>query len=175
MLKRLNLSLLLFLAVLGLSVVFSVDPYWSFFNGLERMSGYLIYLNLGVWYLFLTLSRKHLPAFLKFSAVVGGIVALGAIWQYFCGAFFQLANPFNYCSWVQDRPTAFIGNPAFLGAYLWLSLGLTCLLALKQRFWYFLVGLDLLAVYVCRIRGLYLGIFSGLIIFLILWLKEKRK
>jgi len=171
-----NKALLIFLIAVGISVLFSLDRSWSFFGHLERMMGYYTYLCFGVWFLFLIIffKQKDFEQLFKFVAITGAFMALVGILQNL-GVFHYLCNNTSVdlflCQSDENQPVAFIGNPAFLASYLLLCAGATLLL--EKKWWWLLIPTGICIV-LCRVRGMYLAIILGAVVFLILYWLEKR-
>jgi len=165
-----NKALLIFLIAVGISVLFSLDRSWSFYGNIERMMGYLMYLNFAIWFLFLIVffKQKDFEQLFKFVAITGAVMAVLGIAQYFC---VHLGGGYKLCFSQEPQPLSLIGNPSFLGAYLLLCAGSTLLLA--KRWWYWTIPMWVCLV-LCRTRGLWLGVAIAVIVGLIIYWLDKR-
>ena len=114
-LTRLQLSLLIFLAVTGLADLLGIDPLQSIFSSFGHMEGWLLYLHLSCYALVLArlpMSRQQWNLVLVVSVgVATAVVVLGNIMP--TGR--QLSD---------HRLIATLGNPSMLSGYLLLNLGL---------------------------------------------------
>lgn len=157
-----------FLAM-GISVVFSVDPFRSWWGNQERMNGYFTLLHFFAWLTMMTSvlrTWEDWEPFLKFQAVVGGAVALTGIWQ-------RWVNPNVFLYTAGDRVGGILDNPIYMGMYQMFMLFLLALLAYKtrHRWWWVVYGvialLGLAGFAAAQSRGPLVGLFMGLFAFAI--------
>ena len=135
-LTRLQGSLLIFLAVIGLADGLGIDPIQSLYSGFAHMEGWLLYLHLSAYALVLAripLSRRQWNAALLLSMLVAvAVVGIG--------------NGMTTGRQLSDhRLIATIGNPSMLSGYLLLNLFLIPYLRTQ---------------YLTISRGLRLGLFG---------------
>lgn len=163
----LNIALLTYFAILGLSTLFSLDQLLSFWSSQERMTGFFNLLHLGAYFLIISTVFKKEDFKWLFRASLGAsaIVSIVALVQ------------------GGDRLSGTLGNPGFLASYLLFNLFFAIYLFLEDKniFWRFGLGaifiLDLAIFYLIKTRGAYLGLFIGLLFILIakIWQSKGRK
>lgn len=172
-------SVLVFLAVNLLATVFSVSPGVSFFGKAMRMDGFMFLSHAVLWFLLLVSEFKTAKSWTRFfsvSAVLGGVVALVGIFQYFF-------DVFPGYIFKTDRIFSFLGNSSFLAGYLLFFIFITLALLAGARgwkgrlFWAGILIIDLVAFYNARSRGALLGLLlgAGFLIFLTLISKKRSK
>jgi len=105
---------LLLLAAFGLSAIFGVDSYNSFWSGAERMMGIISWVSFFLLYILLVYvmaSNKSKQRTFKYLVLIGaGIVSLSAIIAYFNGSFLP--------AFKGQRLTGLSGNPSYLAVYM---------------------------------------------------------
>ncbi len=157
-------SLGAFLSVLGLSTLFSVDPFRSFWSNYERMEGLVTFLHLGAYALMLSSvyqTSRAWAAFWTTHLVASVLVVFAAL-----GETFKLAEEGQ--GFV--RLDATLGNPIYLAVYLLLSLGVAAIFFLRTRGGWSRMGLGVLslgyvwALYGTATRSALLGLAGGLVI-----------
>lgn len=162
----LPLAILAYFGAMLLSTVFSVDPLRSWWGNQERMNGMFTLLHFLAWFLMTTsLVRtwKEWEVVLRLQAVIGGLVALTAIWQ-------RWVNPEVFLYKAGDRAGGILDNPIYQGMYQMFMLFLLALLTLKTRartWWAVYGGLALLALAgfaATQSRGPLVGLFAGLFV-----------
>ena len=155
-----------YFVALVLSTVFSVDPLRSWWGNQERMNGLFTLLHFFAWFLMLTsLVRtwKEWEWVLRAQVLIGGLVALTAIWQ-------RWVNPEVFLYKASSRVGGILDNPIYQGMYQMFMLFLLALLALKTRvraWWitYGVLALLALAGFVAsQSRGPLVGLFAGLFV-----------
>jgi len=164
------ISLVLFFLAQALASFFGVDPFHSFFSGIERADGVLQY---GFWILYflmlVSVFRKEQDWKLLFYVFIIAAVLL------------SLYSWFNYSS--QIRLYGIFGNPSYFAAYLLFAIGF-CAIAIERRFVndYFLNGLFFLSaiffvvtLIFTQTRGGYAGLVGGIFLFCLLALSFLRK
>ncbi len=115
-LSRLQLSILLFLAVLLAADLVGVDPVQSIFSGYSRLEGFLLYLHLTLY--FFALVRVPFPRhYWNRALLLAVVIAIVVVIQGY----------FSSTGWqpIDHRLIATVGNPSFLAVYLLLHLFLT--------------------------------------------------
>ena len=163
------LAVSVFFISLFISAIFAVNPYRAFWGNLERGEGLI---NLSHYLVFALLiaavfnSRDWLK-FFAVSLVVGLVVIFYGFLQWFGMDF-----PFMPVGSDSFRPGSFIGNPAFLAAYLILLIAISGVVkssADKRHkiLAYLTAVLGLLLIFLTRSRGALVGIFIGLLVLLI--------
>lgn len=160
------LAILAYFGAMLLSTVFSVDPLRSWWGNQERMNGMFTLLHFLAWFLMTTsLVRtwKEWEMVLRVQAVIGGLVALTAIWQ-------RWVNPEVFLYKAGDRAGGILDNPIYQGMYQMFMLFLLALLTLKTRvrvWWGIYGGLALLALAgfaATQSRGPLVGLFAGVFV-----------
>ena len=163
-------ALLLFFLAQVLAAFFGVDPVYSLFSSIERADGTVQY---GFWALyflmFLSVFREKRDWKL-FSAVftVVAVALSGYAW-------------FNYEAQVQLYGV--FGNPAYFAAFLIFAIGFS-LVAVERKFFFpgplhygFLAaaGFLLLTFIFTQVRGAYVGLAGGILLFFLLAILFLRK
>ncbi len=158
----------LFLISIILSVLFAVDKYTAFWGNFERGEGFFGLIHFFIFFLLTAIffERKDWLLFFKFSLIVGFLTIFYGFLQYF------KVNEFPFALEVQERPGSFIGNPAFLSAYLFLVSGISILILnfSKNLFWrvfsFIVVLLSIMMFFIAATRGALLGFAAGLMVLL---------
>ncbi len=157
-----------FLAILlgayGLATLFSVDPQTSLWSSPYRGGGFVTFAGYIVVAMvaYLTLTRQEWEKLWDFSILIGALISLVAISQYY-GIF---GAP-------QSRPTGTMGNAILLAVYLLLLVFMIAVRFLKEpcrtkKIFYGVCGaVCLLAILLSGTRAAYLGIGVGATYFLI--------
>ncbi len=167
--------LLAFLGWLLLSTIFSVDSYFSFFGNPIRSGGFLnfaFYIIFAI-FIFSYAKQQDWKRFLDFSLLMGGLVSLVAIFQYYG----ILKDLFSY---FPTRPPSTIGNPIFLGIYLLLLLFIALVFFIKEKtppykwFYGISIAIFLYVILISGSRASYLGLIIGLIYFLLSYPQKIR-
>lgn len=173
------LAIAAYFVAMGLSVIFSIDPFRSWWGNQERMNGYFTLLHFFAW-LTMTIGMlrtwEDWEPFLKFQAVVGGAVALTGIWQ-------RWVNPDIFLYHAGDRVGGILDNPIYMGMYQMFMFFLLALLAYKtrNRWWWAVYGvmglLGIAGFAAAQSRGPLVGLFVGLFAFAAFFgvTSEKRK
>ncbi len=152
-----------------LSTIFAVDKYTAFWGTLERGGGLLGFLH---FFIFLCLTavffqKKDFLPFFKISLIIGFVVILYGLFQYFD------LKEFPFSLEQTNRPGSFIGNPSFLSAYLFFIIASAVLVfsLTKNLFWrifsFFLILSSVTMIFFSATRGAILGLAVGTIILLI--------
>ncbi len=184
------LSFTVFVFIVGLSAIFSIDPSRSFWGNYERMEGYINLLCLFILAISVTTFRIREVEWDKIFAVhlwVSGIVSIVAISQklvYMVGIT-KLSNTavIGLCFTQGDacRVDSFLGNPIYLGIYsamtFWMIIYAIFAKKVKGDILPILAGINLLAVYFSGTRGVWLGMALGFVVLVLskYWFDGNRK
>jgi O-antigen ligase len=124
------LSVSLFIFVLFLATVFSVDPSRSFFSNYERMAGFLMYFHLFFFFL-VCASTFNKRDWIKIFSVSLGVTTLVSI-LFFIGKIVEKGR----ISFIIARNGSTLGNSSFLASYLLFNLffGIWLLFEVKNKF-----------------------------------------
>jgi O-antigen ligase len=173
-----ELIVCLFLFLVGLSTLFSVNQHVSIYGRLGRHEGLLTFLCYGSILLFSyrMLTLEKLKKVVPGMAVVSIIVSIYGILQHYLVDFLP-RSPVNYGT---TRSYAFFDNPNFFGSYLTLVLMLmmTGYLTAKERnpFYFYLtpISISFIALLFSATRSGWVGVFCG-ILFVTFFVILKRK
>ncbi|MDD3101539.1 MAG: O-antigen ligase family protein [Patescibacteria group bacterium] len=171
----------IFIAILGVSTIFSQVPWFSFWGSWERRMGYLTWLHFFVFGLLLLLNiRKRNQIYRILAAILASSFFVGIY-----GAMqFKGLDIFKwtYDPFVMGRIFSSIGQPNFLGSWLLLVIplvifGLINKKSLIKYFSFFLLILLFLNLLWTKSRGAWLGalvmiVFMGILFF---WRRDKKK
>ncbi len=170
-LNLLNIAVLAYFLVLGLTTLVSLDPIRSFWSTQERMTGFFNQIHFGMFFLMLSslFKKKDYIWLLRISLLVSGVVSIYALSQW------------------EARLSSTLGNPGFLACYLLFNIFFAIWLFLKDKrtelnnqyknFWQknkyvflkfgyiFIFLLNLIAFYFTHTRGAFVGLFAGLLCF----------
>ena len=175
-LKALKQPLVLAILVLFLSVTastfFAYSPFKAFWSIPERGDGFYGFLHYLVFFVFtiLLFSYDDWKKFFKISVIVAAVVIFFA-WMQFFGA-----ETFPFFLKASTRPGSSFDNPAYLASYLVFALAqatVTAFWARRGSFWRFfgvaVAFLSLVTIFVANVRGVILGVFLGLVFFLLIF------
>lgn len=155
-------TLLVFVAISGLSAALSPAPFRSFYGNFERMGGVWAWLHLALYYVLLrtVLDEAGWRIFFRVAVAVSVIVSLIGLGQ--AGRFIA-ASPSGAISAVSST----IGNSGLLAGYLLFGLAFAALLALRRDrlFPLYVVagGLNLAIIALSQNRSAIIGIVLGVI------------
>ncbi len=176
-LNWINIAMAVFLVVLGVTTVFSVQPYVSFWGSSNRILGLVTWAHLGVLFYILSgfiREKKDWTRLLNVTIWASIPVTLYGLGQYFGISF--LAPLATY------RVESIIGNPVFLAGYLVLLIPVTffsALTASSRIYQYSFIAALLLQVIVLVLSGTRGGLVTLAAIVLVLLLSSaviyKRK
>lgn len=173
--ERLNIGILkrkivwlpiIFLGASYLSALFGVDFYHSFWSSFERMDGLINSTHLIVYFYLITLVFKaeDWKKFFIFNGIVGSLVVLYALAQYFG------------ISWFKDvtdtRVKGTIGNAAFLASYLGILFFLSLYLVrgaktlIVRRTWQVVALLSIVVILLTQTRGAIVAGMFALVVYL---------
>ena len=169
---KFSIIVFIWVLVILLSGVLGVDFYNSFFSKAERMTGIFWYLHLIVFFIMLIAifgkNEKNWLNFLKVNSIISLAIGLSAILttpNLFSGSFLN----------IRDRLGGSFGNPSFLATYFVIIVFLNILLFIKSQnkekyFWGFSGVFSLIMVLISGTRGAYVGLISGMLVFIVLTL-----
>lgn len=164
---------LIFLAIL--STVFSKDILFSLWSSPHRSGGSInfIFSVLLSLVLFLTVRDKDWNKLWTFSFIVADVVVAFAAIQYF-DILPKIFVDYTY------RPPSTMSNPILLAIYLLLLIFPLLALAIKEKskkamFYWISLALFLFGIFVSGSRAAYLGIFIGVIYFILFFPKKLFK
>src|SRR4030042_5870756 len=164
------------LVVLGLSTIFSVQPYASFWGAFNRMEGYISWIYYFAFFVIASSVLKN-P---KDWWIVIRIALIGAtlISLYGLGQALHLKGLTPSLDVLRVEST--VGNPVFLGGYLASAIPLTMIWALstKSRSWrnlgLALVVLEVIILFLTFSRGSWIGAILGRLVVIVAYLYKNR-
>ena len=174
---KFSIVIFIWVLVIFLSGVFGVDFYNSFFSKAERMTGIFWYLHLVAFFIMLiaifSKNEKSWLNFLKANSIISLAIGLSAILttpNLFSGSFLN----------IRDRLGGSFGNPSFLATYFVIIVFLNILLFIKSQnkekyFWGFSGVFSLIMVFISGTRGAYVGLISGMLVFIVLTLIKSKQ
>lgn len=179
-LNRIDYVLIALLAIMGLSTIFSVDPVRSFWGYQERMTGFVMWLHLGIFYTFVktqynTLFIRRLSACVGIAALINVAIALTAL-------FYPI---FPTIMSDGDRVSGLLGNAIFFGGYLLLTIPFCIIflgdyLNLKKKYLalFFIVlslGSIVSTIFLTKTRGSFIGLgIASIVVVLVAGLYSTR-
>ncbi|TSC82652.1 MAG: Uncharacterized protein G01um101420_175 [Parcubacteria group bacterium Gr01-1014_20] len=173
----------LFVAVLVLfssitiSTFFAYNQFKAFWSMPERGDGFYSLSHYLIFFVLTTLLflRDDWQKFFKVSVVVAAIVIFFA-WMQFFGS-----EIFPFFLKASTRPGSSFDNPAYLASYLVFILAIATMTAFWARrgsFWRFfgmtVATLSLITIFVANVRGVILGVVSGLVFFVLAFCFKNR-
>lgn len=176
--KKVRLALVLFLAVLGISTLFSISPGQSFWGSYYRMQGAYSFLHYFLFFLLLCLKfekREQWETALKFMFA-------GFIMAFIYGGLQKFVN-FNdihpLLEIAYDRVFSSFAHPSYFANYALLIIFPLGGLFLKKRKYWLIAGLiaaGILIMFWTKSRSSFLALAIGLIFYLTVYaIKFKRK
>ena len=168
----LTISILLFMLVLGLSTIFSAQPWNSFWGTAARVSGLFTYLHYLIFFLILSWSfygKKDWTGLIKVAVFTSFVVALYAIAQAFHLPFIREQSG--------TRVVGPLSNAIVLANYLLPLFFMTLIYGLrnKHKVWrrVFLIGalLQVWAIFLAGSRGALLAMIFGLFVFALIYIQ----
>lgn len=166
-------TLAVFLALVFISVIFSKDPFYSFWESPFRGGGFLNYfLCVATAILaFLIIKKGDWPRIWFFATISGILVSFVAVFQKF-GIFSKTIIPYA------ERPPGTMGGPTFLAVYLLLLAFAALSFLFKEKGWkkIFYVFAFILFFYVILLTGSrasYFGLLAGILYFLFFFPQKK--
>ncbi len=157
-----------FIAWMGLSTVFSVDPVKSFWSNFERMEGYVTLLHLGVFFVMagaMLSVEDWWNRFLKVSIAASMVMGVYAM--------FQLMHVHGFAISSQSglRVDTTFGNAIYLAVYMLFNIFITLLVLIRERrsmtaqvVYGIALVLQMMSLYFTQTRGAFLGMILGLLI-----------
>jgi O-antigen ligase len=176
--RRLTMYLILFVGLITLSTIFSVDRFVAVFGSRTRYEGLLAllsYISL-LFFTYLYVPYKKVPLFLSALSLNGIVIGLYGILQHY--GIDPIAKLAGYSP--TNRSFSFFGNPNFFGSYITLvlpiSMALFLLTTKKINYLHYLsASILFLALMFSETRSGWLGSFIAYtLIFLIYILKRKH-
>lgn len=179
---RMNLllwSLVGYMGIFALNLVFSEDPLRSFWSSQERMTGFFLFLHLGFFALVLASMRKefNFERILHSSIVASVCVSVLAMLQLVIPNLLLVER-------IAGRPGATFGNPTFFAGYLVFNIFFALYLLIKEQLeksqknagskpislttWLLLgaFACNVLALFITQTRGDILGFAVGIFSFI---------
>ncbi|MDP2910254.1 MAG: tetratricopeptide repeat protein, partial [bacterium] len=161
----------------GISTIFSVNPYMSFWGTLERMGGFWSFLHYLVYFIILTSvfrKRENWLNLLELTILIGVLSA-------FYGFLQRTDAQWIIGSGGRERIFGTIGNPALFAGYQVINLFMALTLVLSswikpkhKPYLYIAAAVNLIAILMTVVRGSILAVFAGFFIMsAILVLKSK--
>lgn len=157
----------------GISSLFGVDPWNSFFGNDIRVGGWLLLVH--AWFfctlLFVYLDEVSWRFAEKIFVLSGALISLYAI--------LEALNVFPSLGEIVSRSSSILGNPIYLAAYLIFPLTIALQKSLsteKETPWFYVVStfLIFLGILVSGTRGAFLGLVAGGAVMGILHLKNSK-
>ena len=151
-----------YIASFGLSTLFGVDRYHSFWDNHERMLGFFTIVHYFVYYLLCT---KFFKNWTEWKWAMRIFLFAGSVVMFI--AMLQVGNPFMLLNQGADRVSSTLGNPIYVGGYgLFLSfLSVLLLLKDKNKIWRMVYAvmfvLALLGMFFSGTRGSMLALVAG--------------
>ncbi|MFA6146420.1 MAG: O-antigen ligase family protein [Patescibacteria group bacterium] len=171
----------IFIAILGISTIFSQVPWFSFWGSWERRMGYSAWLHFFVFGLLLLLNIKKRNQIYR---ILAAILASSFFVGIYGAMQFKGLDPFKwtYDPFTMGRIFSSIGQPNFLGSWLLLVMPLAAFGLINKKplikySSFFLLILLFLNLLWTKSRGAWLGalamvIFMGILFF---WRQDKKK
>jgi len=175
--NKLIWAVVIFGIIVGLTGIFGVDAYKSFWGTIERGEGFLTIAHLIVFFLILcwTLKTKH-----EWLNYLSGLVVVGLLVDFYAllqkaevEKFFLFGNIIHS---GEGRLSSTLGNAAFLGAFTLAQFFISLLLFLKRKFlgWKIFFALavlfNLFILYQTQTRGSALGLIFVLILLCVFYI-----
>jgi len=156
-----------------LATIFSLDPYYSFWESPLRAGGFLnfsFYIFFAVL-AFLILRKQDWRKIWLFTIFIGVLVSIIAVFQQY-NIFGKIIIPYA------GRPPSTMGGPIFLGLYLVLLVFVTLSFFLKEKeikkklFYFSALLLFLYVILITGSRAAYFGLLVGFFYFILAWQKS---
>ena len=162
-----NKFLFAYVALMLISIPFSLDPATSIFGSSYRFDGFLSFLLYFFAYLIARNSRNIGKVVFRVIALTSTLVATLGILQFY--NIDPIPRKWYAIPW---KETAFstMGNPNFLGSYLVLCIPVAIYLFfyMEKKYGLLIYALVLLALLCSQTRGAWIGAFVALVVFFIL-------
>lgn len=152
-------SSLIFLLAIFISTLFATDKYIAWWGEMSRVSGFI---NMASYFSFLLVSlaifeKKDWMVFFRLNLITGLVLIIAEIVSLTQGI---------------TRPGPFTGNPTYLAGYLLYIITLVMILWEGKIWWKIILGVTFISsifgIVATQTRGAILGLFGGLVIWLIL-------
>jgi len=168
-----------------LSILWSIDRYIAFYGSLDRQFGWLNYLLLLLFFVFLVvdiiISNNYKNRIFRIFFIItlsGFFVSIYAIFQFFGLDFFQWTEPAR----LTGRSFSSLGQPNSLGLFLILILPISFYLLkskksfLSKGFYLLVFASEIIALFFSGSRSAWLGFVVGLIFYLaVLYFKNNKR
>lgn len=173
------LVVLAFVFVVGLSDLFGINSYNSFWSNYERMDGYITILHLTFYFLIIRSifkTKRDWIIFLNIFVITGFLVSLYALLQEL--NVLPLAK--HYEAGV-PRVYSTIGSPPLLASYLLFIVFIGVILVVNTQKVYlgycyvFFIIVNAIAIYYTRTRGAFLSVIGGSIFLGLLYAVRRTK
>jgi O-antigen ligase len=174
------ISVLIFIEILALSTLKSINPWRSFWGTVERGEGFITLFHLFIFFLILVSvfkNKKDWLNLLRFTVLLSIPIGLAGI--------IQKLKIFHFYAGPNPRISATFGNPVFYGSYLVLIIFLAIFLGVLEEkkgfkiFFWIIAIFNSILLLLTGTRGAWIGAISGIVLFLIWFLfflkfQEKR-
>lgn len=176
------ISVLIFIEILALSTLKSINPWRSFWGTMERMEGFLTLFHLFIFFLILVSvfrEKKDWLNFLKFTVFLSIPIGIAGI--------IQKMKIFDFYAGPDPRISATFGNPVFYGSYLVLIIFLAMFLGVLEEkkgfkiFFWIIVIFNFILLLLTGTRGAWIGMIIGILLLFVWFIffsnlgEEKRK
>lgn len=159
-------TLCAFVAWIGISTIFSMDPVKSFWSNFERMEGYLGMLHFFVYFIIVGAMASAEEWWDKlFHASIVSSVLMG------CYSLLQLMHVFPISTQSGTRVDATFGNAIYLAVFMLLNFFITLYMLVsrkhapsKQALYGIALVLQFAGLYFTETRGALLGVIGGLVV-----------
>lgn len=176
--SMLYLAIAAYFFAVGASVVFSVDPFRSWWGNQERMNGLFTLLHFFAWLTMTVGVIKTWPQWRRFLNYEIGLSVFMAV-----VAILQKPFPSLLMFQAGERVGGLLDNPIYMGAYQIFNLFFIALLWMKgatrnQKIWYAVAAIvDITAFVLAQSRGAMLGLAAGMAVFALVYglLTENKK
>lgn len=146
-----------------LAATFGVDPRFSFFSGVERADGVIMYGFFLLYFLMILSVFKTDDDWKKLFYVFFGSAAASSLYVMVGG---------GDVGWLGSQIIGLFGNPAYFGGYLIFAIGFVFLSLLfpgaPRKILYSLAAFLILVLILTQIRGVYVGFSGGVGLFCLL-------
>ncbi|MBL7156479.1 MAG: O-antigen ligase family protein [Candidatus Pacebacteria bacterium] len=162
-------------AIFLLATIFSLDPYYSFWESPFRAGGFLnfsLYIIFAIL-AFLIIRKKDWQKIWNFALIIGAIASIMAILQYF-EVFKKHLIPYT------GRPPATFGNSIFLAIYLLVLLFLALSFGLKEKkyfkkiLYFSVILLFIFVLLIIKSRATYFGLAITFLYFFLFYPVKSR-
>lgn len=157
------LALTLFILVLSVTQIWSVDPWLSFWGVQTNMLGLVMYWHVYAWFCLLLGTYQTTRSFHRFGIFIGLTAVMFAIGSVF------MATSFGF----EERVVGLLGNPLHTSSFLLvvfillLSMGASAVVEWERKVFLSASGITLLGILATGSRSAFWGIMLGTIVALI--------